>query len=52
MCRFENANQEEIRLGQDWRARLGIVWAVGFGILYAAMVVRERAPGLYRLFTG
>ena len=30
----------------DWRAWLALAWAVGFGLLYARMVLEERAPGL------
>lgn len=34
------------RCDWDWRGWLALAWAVGFGLLYARMVLAERAPGL------
>ena len=31
----------------DWRGWIAVAWAAWFGILYAAMVLRERAPGTW-----
>ena len=30
----------------DWRGWIALAWASWFGLLYAAMILRERAPGL------
>jgi hypothetical protein len=30
----------------DWRGWLSLMWMLGFGLLYLAMIVREKAPGL------
>jgi hypothetical protein len=30
----------------DWRAWLALAWAAWFGVLYARMVLEERAPGV------
>jgi hypothetical protein len=30
----------------DWRGWLSLAWMVGFGVLYVAMILREKAPGL------
>jgi hypothetical protein len=30
----------------DWRGWLSLAWMVGFGVLYFAMILREKAPGL------
>lgn len=32
----------------DWRAWLALAWAAWFGLLYARMVLEERAPGILR----
>ena len=32
--------------GFDWRSWLSLAWMTGFGLLYALMIVREKAPGL------
>jgi hypothetical protein len=32
----------------DWRAWLALAWAAWFGVLYARMVLDERAPGVLR----
>ena len=32
--------------GADWRSWLSLAWMVVFGVLYALMIVREKAPGL------
>ena len=34
--------------GPDWRALLALLWAGGFALLYARMVVVEKLPGLAR----
>lgn len=33
----------------DWRGWLALAWALGFGLLYTGMVLRERAPGVLRV---
>ena len=30
----------------DWRGWLSLAWMLVFGLLYLAMIVREKAPGL------
>jgi hypothetical protein len=30
----------------DWRGWLSLAWMIGFGVLYVAMILREKAPGL------
>ena len=35
-------------LAHPWQARLALAWAVGFGLLYARMVLIERLPTLAR----
>ncbi len=30
----------------DWRGWLALAWMIGFGCLYAVMILREKAPGL------
>jgi hypothetical protein len=30
----------------DWRSWLALAWAAWFGVLYARMVLEERAPGV------
>ena len=30
----------------DWRGWISLAWMVGAGLLYLAMIVREKAPGL------
>jgi hypothetical protein len=37
---------EGIRGSIDWRGWLSLAWMVGFGVLYVAMILREKAPGL------
>ncbi|WP_199756780.1 hypothetical protein [Tautonia sociabilis] len=40
---------------RDWRSWLALCWAVVFGLLYARMVLQERAPGVWeaiRQFAG
>ena len=32
----------------DWRALLALIWAGGFALLYARMVVVEKLPALAR----
>ncbi len=32
----------------DWRGWLALAWAIWFGVLYARMVIDERAPGIFR----
>ncbi|WP_161602311.1 hypothetical protein [Tautonia marina] len=36
----------------DWRSWLTLAWVIGFGSLYARMVLQERAPGLWDLIRG
>lgn len=36
----------------DWRGWLSLVWMVGFGLLYALMILREKAPGLLARLSG
>lgn len=31
----------------DWRAWAALAWVAVFGMLYARMMIRERAPGLW-----
>jgi hypothetical protein len=41
------SRSESIPTGKvDWRGWLSLGWMVGFGLLYLAMIVREKAPGL------
>jgi hypothetical protein len=35
----------------DWRAWLALIWMLGFGALYALMILREKAPGLLARFS-
>jgi hypothetical protein len=30
----------------DWRGWIALAWMVGFGAVYALMILREKAPGL------
>jgi hypothetical protein len=39
-------SDDSTRLGFDWRSWLSLAWMVGFGVLYVAMILREKAPGL------
>jgi hypothetical protein len=34
------------RRGYDWRAILLLVWMIGVGVLYGAMIMQRKAPGL------
>jgi hypothetical protein len=34
------------RRAVDWRGWLSLVWMLAFGLLYFAMIMREKAPGL------
>jgi hypothetical protein len=36
----------------DWRGWVSLAWMVGFGTLYALMILREKAPGLYARISG
>jgi hypothetical protein len=36
----------KVRVVIDWRGWLSLAWMVGFGVLYVAMILREKAPGL------
>ena len=36
----------------DWRGWLSLAWMVGFGVLYALMILKEKAPGLYARISG
>jgi hypothetical protein len=36
------------KLRIDWRGWLALAWAVWFGVLYARMVLEERAPRVLR----
>ncbi len=40
------------RAGFDWRSWLALGWVVVFGMLYARMVLRERAPGVWAAIEG
>lgn len=42
----------EARPAVDWRGWLSLAWMVGFGLLYAAMILREKAPGLLARISG
>ncbi len=44
MSRSEASDRTRI----DWRGWLALAWAAWFGLLYAKMVLDERAPGLAR----
>src|SRR5690242_15445365 len=33
-------------LSLDWRGLIALAWAVGFGLLYARMMLESKAPGL------
>ena len=44
----ENGPRAEI----DWRSWLSLAWMVGFGLLYALMILKEKAPGLYARIAG
>jgi hypothetical protein len=39
-------SEPAVRRTFDWRAWLALAWALWFGVLYARMVMIERAPGL------
>jgi hypothetical protein len=36
----------------DWRGWLSLAWMVGFGLLYALMILKEKAPGLLTRISG
>ena len=36
----------ETRPARPWQARLALIWAVGFAILYARSVIVDRFPAL------
>ena len=36
----------------DWRGWFSLAWMVGFGLLYALMILREKAPGLLARLSG
>lgn len=36
----------------DWRGWLSLAWMVGFGLLYALMILKEKAPGLLARISG
>ncbi|WP_435016463.1 hypothetical protein TA3x_004029 [Tundrisphaera sp. TA3] len=36
------------RPSPDWRGWIALAWAAAAGVLYARMVLEERAPGLLR----
>lgn len=31
----------------DWRSWLALAWMLVFGLLYVAMMIKEKAPGLW-----
>jgi hypothetical protein len=39
-------SDDQARARFDWRGWLSLAWMVGFGALYVAMILREKAPGL------
>ena len=43
---------DEPRTHVDWKSWLALVWMVGFGLLYLAMIVREKAPSLLSRISG
>jgi hypothetical protein len=48
MSRSEDSSSATI----DLRGWLSLAWMVGFGLLYAAMILREKAPGLLARISG
>ncbi len=38
--------RSDVRPSIDWQAWLALAWAAWFGLLYARMVLDERAPGV------
>lgn len=36
----------------DWRGWLSLAWFVGFGVLYALSILKEKAPAVYARFAG
>ncbi len=36
----------------DWRSWLSLAWMVVFGLLYALMILKEKAPGLFARISG
>ena len=42
------ACKQNPRKATDWLALAALVWALGFGAIYAEMVVRVKAPRLAR----
>jgi hypothetical protein len=36
----------------NWRSWLSLAWMVGFGVLYALMILKEKAPELYARISG
>jgi hypothetical protein len=45
-------SDEAARPPIDWRGWLALAWMVGFGALYALMILREKAPGLLARISG
>jgi hypothetical protein len=41
--------EQKPRQATDWLALAALVWALGFGAVYAEMVVRVKAPRLARV---
>jgi len=47
MDRSDGAKAREV----DWRGWLALAWAIGTGLLYVLMLVREKVPGLLARFS-